>query len=258
MQSAIYTPECARVQQSLRAKHLHRVNGVAMPSFSRLGDHYPSRKSALKEQVDGDIIIPASFQLLQTLIEHELVDELRLKVFPLVLGDGERLFGQASDPKHLRLVDSQNLGGVLSLTYQPVRDAQPPPDDTGIRESWMPKRRIPADRQGRQVSGAFFCQEGKRTVRRKAGNSHGRGPLTTTFPVSAARTCETRPNSVRFSVAGSDRTTLPPAARRDNPDCPVTGARAGSVSEPGASGCRRHGRRGLIPVRPVSTVLRSR
>lgn len=53
MQSAIYTPECARVQQSLRAKHLHRVNGVAMPSFSRLGDHYPSRKSALTTAPEG-------------------------------------------------------------------------------------------------------------------------------------------------------------------------------------------------------------
>jgi dihydrofolate reductase len=80
--------------------------------------------SALKEQVDGDIVIPASFQLLHTLIEHDLVDELRLKVFPLVLGDGERLFGQASERKRLRLLDSQDLGdGIVYLTYETVRDA---------------------------------------------------------------------------------------------------------------------------------------
>jgi dihydrofolate reductase len=79
---------------------------------------------ALKQQIDRDIIIAGSFQLVHTLIEHDLVDELRLKVFPVVLGAGERLFGQTSDKKPLRLTGTQTLeGGITYLTYQPARDA---------------------------------------------------------------------------------------------------------------------------------------
>jgi dihydrofolate reductase len=55
-------------------------------------------------------------------MEHDLVDKLRLKVFPVVLGDGERLFGETSDKKPMRLVDTQTLGdGVAVLTYEAVR-----------------------------------------------------------------------------------------------------------------------------------------
>ena len=73
--------------------------------------------SKLKQELDGEIIVPASFQLLRTLIEHDLVDELRLKVFPVVLGDGERLFGETSDKKPLRLVDTQTVAdGIAFLT----------------------------------------------------------------------------------------------------------------------------------------------
>jgi dihydrofolate reductase len=80
--------------------------------------------AALQQQIDGDIVIAASFQLVHTLIEHDLVDELRLKVFPVVLGAGERLFGQTSDKKPLRLTGTQTLeGGITYLTYQPARDA---------------------------------------------------------------------------------------------------------------------------------------
>jgi dihydrofolate reductase len=80
--------------------------------------------SALKQQIQGDIIVPASFQLVHTLMEHDLVDELRLKVIPVVLGDGERLFGPTSAMKPMRLLDSQSFeGGIVYLTYQPVRDA---------------------------------------------------------------------------------------------------------------------------------------
>jgi dihydrofolate reductase len=79
---------------------------------------------ALKQQIDGDIVVPGSFQLVHTLIEHDLADELRLKIFPVALGGGERLFGQTSDKKPLRLLDTQTLeGGIAYLTYQPVRDA---------------------------------------------------------------------------------------------------------------------------------------
>ena len=77
--------------------------------------------SKLKQELDGEILVPASFQLLRTLIEHDLVDELRLKVFPVVLGDGERLFGETSDKKPLRLVHTQTVGnGIAFLTYRSV------------------------------------------------------------------------------------------------------------------------------------------
>ncbi|MET0202315.1 MAG: dihydrofolate reductase family protein [Gaiellaceae bacterium] len=77
--------------------------------------------SKLKQKLDGEIVVPASFQLLRTLIEHDLVDELRLKVFPVLLGDGERLFGETSDKKPLRLVDTQTVAdGIAFLTYRSV------------------------------------------------------------------------------------------------------------------------------------------
>jgi dihydrofolate reductase len=80
--------------------------------------------SKLKQELDGDIVVYASYQLGRTLIEHDLVDELRLVVFPVVLGAGERLFGETSDKKPMRLVDTRTVGdGLAFLTYQPVRDA---------------------------------------------------------------------------------------------------------------------------------------
>ena len=83
-----------------------------------------SEVSALKQQLDGDIVVAGSFQLVHALIEHDLVDELRLKVFPVVLGAGARLFGQTSNNKPMRLTGTQTLeGGIAYLTYQPVRNA---------------------------------------------------------------------------------------------------------------------------------------
>ena len=79
--------------------------------------------SKLKHELDGEIVVPASFQLVRTLLEHDLVDELRLKIFPVVLGAGERLFGETSDKKPMRLVDTQTLGdGVAFHTYELVRE----------------------------------------------------------------------------------------------------------------------------------------
>jgi dihydrofolate reductase len=78
----------------------------------------------LKRELDGDILVYASYQLGQTLIEHDLVDELRLFVFPVVLGAGQRLFGETSDKKPMRLIDNRTVGnGLAFLTYEIVRDA---------------------------------------------------------------------------------------------------------------------------------------
>ena len=78
--------------------------------------------SKLKQQLDGDIVVYASGQLVHTLMEHDLVDELRLMIYPFVLGTGERLFGETSDKKPVRLVHAETVGDSLALlTYQPVR-----------------------------------------------------------------------------------------------------------------------------------------
>ncbi len=74
----------------------------------------------LKQQLAGDIVVPASFQLVHTLLEHDLVDEVRLKIFPVVLGAGQRLFGETSEQKPLRLLDAQTIeGGIAYLSYRP-------------------------------------------------------------------------------------------------------------------------------------------
>jgi len=78
----------------------------------------------LKQEVDGDIVVYASYQLARTLIEHDLVDELRLFVFPVVVGQGKRLFGETSGVKPLRLTGSRTLGdGLVFLTYEVASDA---------------------------------------------------------------------------------------------------------------------------------------
>jgi len=77
--------------------------------------------SKLKQEQGGDIVVHGSPQLAQTLIDHDLVDEYRLMVFPVVLGSGKRLFGETSDKKPLRLVDSKVVGdGVAILVYRPA------------------------------------------------------------------------------------------------------------------------------------------
>src|SRR5439155_18770932 len=80
--------------------------------------------SRLKHELNGEIVVWASFRLVRTLMEHDLVDELRLKIYPVVLGAGERLFGKTSDKKPMRLVGTQTVDGdVAFLTYERVRDA---------------------------------------------------------------------------------------------------------------------------------------
>jgi dihydrofolate reductase len=83
-----------------------------------------SEVSKLKQEIGGEILVYASYHLVHTLIEHDLVDELRLVIFPVVLGAGERLFGETSDKKPMRLVHATTIGnGLAFVTYQPVRDA---------------------------------------------------------------------------------------------------------------------------------------
>jgi len=78
----------------------------------------------LKERLAGDIVVYASSQLVRTLMEHDLDDELRLIVYPVVLGAGQRLFGEASASRRVRLTETRTLGGGLAcLRYQVVRDA---------------------------------------------------------------------------------------------------------------------------------------
>jgi dihydrofolate reductase len=76
----------------------------------------------LKQQPGGEVLVNGSAQLVQTLIEHDLVDEYRLMVFPVVLGSGKRLFNETSKPIALKVVDCKPAGECLILTHQPARE----------------------------------------------------------------------------------------------------------------------------------------
>jgi dihydrofolate reductase len=95
---------------------------LAAPTWENstvLGGDVADEVARLKREQDGDIVVHGSAQLVQALLEHDLVDELRLMVFPVVLGDGKRLFGVTSDRKRLRLADSRTVGdGVTILVYE--------------------------------------------------------------------------------------------------------------------------------------------
>jgi dihydrofolate reductase len=83
-----------------------------------------SEVSKLKQELDGDIVVYASGQLVRTLMAHDLVDELRLMVYPVVLGAGERLFGETTGTKPMRLLGARTVGDSLAfLTYELARDA---------------------------------------------------------------------------------------------------------------------------------------
>jgi dihydrofolate reductase len=79
--------------------------------------------SRLRQAPGGDIVVHGSAQLVQALLEYDLVDELRLMVFPVVLGTGKRLFSPTGDKKRLRLADSKVVGeGIAILIFKPVSD----------------------------------------------------------------------------------------------------------------------------------------
>ncbi|SNS73704.1 RibD C-terminal domain-containing protein [Asanoa hainanensis] len=80
----------------------------------------PEEVAKLKDTMDGDLVVYASRRLVHTLLEQDLVDEVRLMVFPFVLGGGERVFG--ATPYSLRLAEARRIGADLTfLTYRTVR-----------------------------------------------------------------------------------------------------------------------------------------
>jgi len=79
----------------------------------------PTAIAKVREQTSGDVVVHGSAQLVQGLLANDLVDELRLMVFPVVLGSGKRLFGETDDKKPLRLSDSRVVGdGVAIMVYE--------------------------------------------------------------------------------------------------------------------------------------------
>jgi dihydrofolate reductase len=83
-----------------------------------------SEVSKLRQQSEGEIVVYGSRPLVRALLEHDLVDELRLTVFPVALGAGERLFGETSDKRPLRLIATKTIGnGLAHLTYERAREA---------------------------------------------------------------------------------------------------------------------------------------
>jgi dihydrofolate reductase len=98
---------------------------VAEPKWGNstvVGGDVLTAVSTLKREVDGDIVVYASGRLVHTLVEHDLVDELRLTVYPVVLGAGLRIFGETSQRKPMRLVETRTVGdGLAYLVYRPVR-----------------------------------------------------------------------------------------------------------------------------------------
>jgi dihydrofolate reductase len=86
-----------------------------------ISGNVPEEIRRLREEIDGDIVVAGSATLVQTLLENNLVDELRLMVFPVVLGSGKRLFGELEDKKPFQLADSRTVGdGVQILIYAPA------------------------------------------------------------------------------------------------------------------------------------------
>ena len=79
--------------------------------------------SELKEELDGEIVVAGSIRLVRTLMENGLVDELRLMIYPVVLGAGERLFGETSDQRPVRLLETRTVDDLAYLTYEVVRQA---------------------------------------------------------------------------------------------------------------------------------------
>ena len=83
-----------------------RGSGVANSTVIE-GDELTEAVARIKDEHDGEVVVHGSAQLVQALLDNDLLDELRLMVFPVVLGSGKRLWGESSDKTRLRLVDSR-------------------------------------------------------------------------------------------------------------------------------------------------------
>jgi dihydrofolate reductase len=126
--AALWQPRTGALADRLNSMPKHVVSstlqGAKWSNSTVLKGEVVHEVSKLKQELDGDIVVYASGQLVRTLIEHDLVDELRLMVYPVMLGAGQRLFGQTSDKKPLRPIGTRTVGDDIAfLTYQPVRDA---------------------------------------------------------------------------------------------------------------------------------------
>jgi dihydrofolate reductase len=101
------------------------LQGPQWSDATVLGGEAVEEISELKRKVDGEILVYASYQLMRTMMDHDLVDELRLVVFPVVAGSGLRLFDETSNTKPLRLVNTSRLGDTLVFyAYAFARDKQ--------------------------------------------------------------------------------------------------------------------------------------
>jgi dihydrofolate reductase len=118
------TGDLAERLNSLR-KYVVTATSLEEPGWNNstvLNGDVVSRVSELKRELAGEIIVLGSFQLAGALLEHDLVDELRLTIFPVVLGGGRRLFGESSDRKAVRLAHTEEIGaGLVHLVYEIVR-----------------------------------------------------------------------------------------------------------------------------------------
>ncbi len=97
------------------------LHGQPISLYSTIKPSSAAEVAKLKQQIDGDILINGSGQLVRSLMTHELIDEYRLMLYPIVLGDGKRLFAHASEASSLQLIDTKTVGsGILILTYLPA------------------------------------------------------------------------------------------------------------------------------------------
>ena len=111
--------------------------------------------SKLRQELDGEIVVAGSIRLVRTLMEHDLVDELRLMIYPVVLGAGEHLFVETSDQKPVRLVETRTVDDLAYLTYEPVRDGY----DSERIETEEKRQRTPGDAVGGEHPGALAAGE---------------------------------------------------------------------------------------------------
>ena len=88
-----------------------------------IGGDVMQEVAKLKEELEGEVVVAGSIRLGRALMENDLVDELRLMVYPVVLGAGERLFGETSDQRPVRLLETRTVDDLAYLTYEVVREA---------------------------------------------------------------------------------------------------------------------------------------